>query len=74
MSEMRFCRNVILWTASHISESKTAVRNLCIFKPLTEFDVTLLGRIITNIEALGRTEIKVTFFGGYTISQEIEKT
>ena len=43
-------------------------------KPLTEFDDTLLGRIIAKIEAVSKKEIKVTFCGGYTVSQEIEKT
>lgn len=41
-------------------------------KPLTEFDDTLLGRIIAKIEAVKKTEIKVTFCGGYTVTQEIE--
>ena len=40
-------------------------------KPLTEFDDTLLGRIIAKIEAVKKTEIKVTFCGGYTVTQEI---
>ena len=43
-------------------------------KPLTEFDDTLLGRIIAKIEAVSKKEIKVTFCGGYTVTQEIEKT
>lgn len=41
-------------------------------KPLTEFDDNLLGRIIAKIEAINKNEIKVTFCGGYTVTQEIE--
>lgn len=42
-------------------------------KPIKEFDDDLLGKIISKIEAVRKTEIKVTLCGGYTVTKEIKK-
>ena len=42
-------------------------------RPLTDFDDILLGRIISRIEAVSKTEIRVTLCGGYTVVQKIVK-
>ena len=41
-------------------------------KPLTDFDDSLLGRILAKIEAVSKEKIVVTFCGGYTVTQEVE--
>ena len=40
-------------------------------KPIKEFDDDLLGKIISKIEAVRKTEIKVTLCGGYTVTKNL---
>ena len=42
-------------------------------QPLSEFDDTLLGRILSGISAVSSSTISVTFCGGHTVTQGIAK-
>lgn len=42
-------------------------------KPLESFDQKTIEKIISRVEAISKKEIKITFFGGCTVSQEIRK-
>ena len=41
-------------------------------EPLSEFDDTLLSRILSGISAVSSSTISVTFCGGYTVTQSIQ--
>ena len=42
-------------------------------KPLEQFDDDIIGKILSKIEAISKNEIKVTFYGGYSIVQVVKK-
>ena len=64
MNEKDDCKRNIL-------REETARELLKDLRPMTEFDDTLFGKIISGIEGIGKNEIAVTFCGGYTVIQNI---
>ena len=55
----------------NLLKEESARKVLQDLEPLTEFDDTVVGRILAKVEAISKTKIAVTFCGGYKVEQEI---
>lgn len=52
-------------------KEEAARKQLRELRPIKKFDDDLIYRVISRIEAVGKDKLKITFYGGYSINQNI---